>query len=172
MSTSAPPAPPRPARPETPLNASPKPPSSFPTLVAVGVIVIAAGMLLPRILPRMLALSPVPDADPSTAAPAVSAQKPSPAPLPPASETDEPTPLFWMAAKVIFGLAIVAGSCIALARWSNRLPPAPTPGVLNPVAKLAIDARCVVHLVNAGGRRLLLGTDAAGVKVVLELPAR
>lgn len=159
MSTSAPPAPPRAAAP-------PRPSNSFPTLVAVGVLVIAAGMLLPR----LLSLSPVPDADPAAVTP--SADTPAPAPLPPTSEVDEPTPLFWVAAKVIFGLAIVAGSCIALARWSNRLPPATSPGVLNPVAKLAIDARCVVHLVNAGGRRLLLGTDAAGVKVVLELPAR
>lgn len=154
---------------------APKSPSSFPSLVAVGVLVVAAGLLMPR----LLSLSPVPQADApdQTDTPfqsAVPAPKPAPlpSPSPPTSPAEESTSLFWVAGKVIFGLAIVAGGCIALARWSNRLPPTTSPGVLNPVAKLAVDARCVVHLVNAGGRRLLLGTDATGVKVVLELPAR
>lgn len=170
MSTSAPPRPAAPAGTTRPSNA-------FTSLVAVGVLVVAAGLLMPR----LLSLSPVPQGDPPDSAdtPFQSAPvtkpksaAPVPSPLTPPPQTEEAVSLFWVAGKVIFGLAIVSGACIALARWSNRLPPTTSPGVLNPVAKLAVDARCVVHLVNAGGRRLLFGTDAAGVKVVLELPAR
>jgi flagellar biogenesis protein FliO len=35
-----------------------------------------------------------------------------------------------------------------------------------------VDPRCIVHLVRAGERRLLLGTDLNGVKALTELPSR
>jgi hypothetical protein len=38
------------------------------------------------------------------------------------------------------------------------------------LAALPVDARCAVYLVRAGERRLLIGTDPAGVKALVELP--
>jgi flagellar biogenesis protein FliO len=147
--------------------APPRPSTTFTSLVAVGVLVVAAGL----ILPRLLSLSPAPpSADAETAAPL-----PPPASTPatePPPANPEPASLTWVLAKLIFGLAIVAGVCIGVARWSNRASPTATTGVLTPLAKLAVDPRCVVHLVGAGGRRLLIGIDAAGAKVVLELPPK
>jgi len=140
--------------------APPRPSGKFTSLVAVGVLVVAAGLLLPR----LLSLSPAP----------VSAEVdvPAPAPLPAPAEGAQPSSLVWVLVKLLFGLAIVAGACIGVARWSNRARATAPPGILNALAKLAIDNRCVVHLVSAGNRRLLVGIDAGGVKVLLELPPK
>lgn len=143
-------------------TAPPRPSGKFTSLVAVGVLVVAAGLLLPR----LLSLSPAP----------VSAEADTPpnAPEPPPAPADggSSSSLVWVLAKLLFGLAIVAGACIGVARWSNRARATAPPGILNALAKLAIDNRCVVHLVSAGSRRLLVGIDAGGVKVLLELPPK
>jgi flagellar protein FliO/FliZ len=158
----------------SPTSAPPRPSSTFTSLVAVGVLVVAAGLLLPR----LLSLSPTPqtaDADrlpPSAAAPAVLPVSAPPSTVQPAEPTGESASLGWVMAKLMFGLAIVAGVCIGVARWSNRTRQTAPTGILSPLAKLAVDPRCVVHLVAAGGRRLLIGVDAAGVKAVLELPPK
>lgn len=146
----------------TPTPAPPRPSSKFTSLVAVGVLVVAAGLLLPR----LLSLSPAPvSAEVDTPTPTLA---PAPAPV----DSGQSSSLIWVLAKLLFGLAIVAGACIGLARWSNRGRVAAPPGILNALAKLAIDNRCVVHLVSAGSRRLLVGIDAGGVKVLLELPPK
>ncbi len=166
----------------SPAAAPPRPSSTFTSLVAVGVLVVAAGL----ILPRLLSLSPTPasaDADelsPFTAAtspkaPAESPAKqtpPAPLPVPTPAAGGESSSLTWVMAKLLFGLAIVAGVCIGVARWTHRARPTAPAGILESLAKLAVDPRCVVHLVSAGGRRLLVGTDATGVKAVLELPPK
>jgi len=104
----------------------------------------------------------------------VEADTPPNAPEPPPAPADggSSSSLVWVLAKLLFGLAIVAGVCIGVARWTHRARPTAPPGILESLAKLAVDRRCVVHLVSAGGRRLLVGTDATGVKAVLELPPK
>lgn len=142
----------------TPPPAPPRPSGKFASLVAVGVLVIAAGLLLPR----LLSLSPAPAAE--------EVVTPAPTPAPP--DSSPPSSLIWVLVKLLFGLAIVAGACIGLARWSNRGRVTAPPGILTSLAKLAVDNQCVVHLVSAGSRRLLVGLDAGGVKVLLELPPK
>ena len=167
-----------------PAAAPPRPSGTFTSLVAVGVLVVAAGL----ILPRLLSLGPTPadaSADIDGASPFTSNRTPkapveSPAKQAPPAPTAIPAPvgggesssLTWVMAKLLFGLAIVAGVCIGVARWTHRARPTAPPGILESLAKLAVDRRCVVHLVSAGGRRLLVGTDATGVKAVLELPPK
>lgn len=170
--------------------APPRTSNSFSTLVAVGVLVVAAGL----ILPRLLSLSPVPaSADvgdgaepPGSPFQSVRDQSPTSPPAPEKTTPSSVTPaapaspavpgetasLVWVVAKLMFGLAIVTGVCIGVARWANRTRQTAPPGILAPLAKLAVDPRCVVHLIGAGHRRLLVGTDATGAKVVLELPPK
>jgi hypothetical protein len=58
--------------------------------------------------------------------------------------------------------------CILVAKWMGQKPPA-TPGAMEVVASIAV-GQCVVHLVRAGERRLLVGTDLGGVKALIEMP--
>jgi hypothetical protein len=54
-------------------------------------------------------------------------------------------------------------------RWRAR-PPAGGPARLVSVAGLALDRRCSLHLLNVGGRRVVVGLDPAGLKSMLLLP--
>jgi flagellar biogenesis protein FliO len=74
-------------------------------------------------------------------------------------------------ARLIGGLVIVCGLCIALTRWMSKRKPVPT-GTMEVLASLSIDLRNAIHLVRAGDRRLLIGTDISGVKALVELPGR
>jgi flagellar biogenesis protein FliO len=68
-------------------------------------------------------------------------------------------------------LVVVCGLCIIITRWMAKQTPAPA-GTMEVLASLAVDVRCAIHLVRAGDRRLLIGTDLAGVKALTELPGR
>jgi hypothetical protein len=70
--------------------------------------------------------------------------------------------------KLVVGLIVVCGLCVVVARVIGP-PQPPTPGTMDVLASVAV-AQCVLHLVRADGRRLLVGTDLGGVKAILELP--
>jgi flagellar biogenesis protein FliO len=74
-------------------------------------------------------------------------------------------------ARLAGGLVVVCGLCIVITRWMAKQTPAPA-GTMEVLASLAVDVRCAIHLVRAGDRRLLIGTDLAGVKALTELPGR
>lgn len=116
-------------------------------LLAVGLVVVGFGTLVPALLPG-----------PSTASPNDPASS--------AGSAD----LFRPLVKLAVGLVVTAGACVLVARLFGRRPAMPPGGVLEVVDTLAVDPRCTVYLVRAGGRRLLIGSDGAGVKAVLELP--
>ena len=63
---------------------------------------------------------------------------------------------------------VVCGLCVLVAKWVGPKTP-PAPGLMDVAASIAVGP-CVLHLVRAGDRRLLVGTDPGGVKAVLELP--
>jgi hypothetical protein len=65
-------------------------------------------------------------------------------------------------------MVVVCGLCVLVAWWIGQKPP-PTPGAMEVLASIAV-AQCVLHLVRAGDRRLLVGTDPGGVKAIVELP--
>jgi flagellar biogenesis protein FliO len=126
-----------------------------PRLIGAGVLVVALGFGLPQLAPGG---APAPDPTP-----APTADHP-PAPIPPPSAAGVGVSLL----KLAIGLVVVCGSCVFLARRLG--PPAPAAaGTMEVLASIPF-GRCALHLVRAGERRLLIGTDAAGVKALVELP--
>lgn len=129
-----------------------QPPKVPPRLLAAGVLVMAVGFGLPR----LMTTSPAPAKPEPTAAAA------------PALPPDGPG-LGASLVRLAVCLAVVCGLCVGAARLVAKPPPAPPKGMAV-TAALPIDPRCTVYLVTAGDRRLLVGTDPAGVKAVVELP--
>jgi flagellar biogenesis protein FliO len=115
-----------------------------PALLGCGLVVIAIGFGLPQILPGR--------ATPSES-----------------SAVPESQPLGQSLARMAGCLVLVCGLCVIVTRWLGRRA-AEVPGQMRVLASARVGNRCVVHLVQAGERRLLLGTDAAGVKALVELP--
>ena len=66
-------------------------------------------------------------------------------------------------------LAVVCALLVLAVKWVGRKPPetAAVPS-MRVVASLRV-GRCAVHLVRAGDRRILIGTDVTGVKALVEL---
>ncbi|MEO2088056.1 MAG: flagellar biosynthetic protein FliO [Gemmataceae bacterium] len=84
---------------------------------------------------------------------------------------DEPNATPWgTLLKMTLGVGVVAVAWAAVARYVGRKQPSVMPSHLGVEASLPIDSRCVVHLLRVGDRRLLVGSDSAGVKAVVELP--
>ncbi len=140
-----------------------------PILIGVGVLVVALGFGLPRLI-----TGTTPDS--SAAEPNSAGAKPA---LPwsdtlalPTIESSPERPGLVMAfARLVGGLVVVCGLCIVITRWMAKQTPAPA-GTMEVLASLAVDVRCAIHLVRAGDRRLLIGTDLSGVKALTELPGR
>jgi flagellar protein FliO/FliZ len=138
----------------TPPTSAPK--RISPALIGAGVLVIALGFGLPMLTPGT-----APEAAPPRDA---GAKQAPPAPIQPTAATGLGASLL----KLVVGLVVVCGLCILVAKWMGQKPPA-TPGAMEVVASIAV-GQCVVHLVRAGERRLLVGTDLGGVKALIELP--
>jgi hypothetical protein len=134
-----------------------KPPRLSPALVGAGVLVIALGFGLP-----MLTSGAVPEPPPRD--PTAKQGAPTPAPIDPPAATGLGASLL----KLAVGMVVVCGVCVLGARWMRQKPP-PAPGAMEVLASIAV-AQCVLHLVRAGDRRLLVGTDLGGVKALVELP--
>ena len=150
------------------MSSTPKPPQKprvSPTLIGGGILVVALGFGLPMLTsgPK---LGGKPEA-PRESAPQT--QPTSPTPKTPAP-MDAPSTAGLGAAllRMVVVLVVVCGACVLVARWVGPKP-APASGTMETLASIRV-AHCVVHLVRAGDRRLLVGTDFAGVKSVLELP--
>lgn len=141
------------------MSNSPPPSAKTPriplALVGAGVLVIALGFALPQLTPGTT---------PAPAAPDSTAKQAAPIPIAPPSAPS----LVGSLVKLAVGLAVVCGLCVLLAKWVGPKPP-PAPGAMDVAASIAVGP-CVLHLVRAGDRRLLIGTDLGGVKAVLELP--
>jgi flagellar biogenesis protein FliO len=137
-----------------------------PAVLGLGVFVVVLGFIVPQLVSGG-APDAVPDRTPDPAAAALArpggaADLPAPVVPPSAGE------IGLSVLKLVLGLAVVCGACAFLAR---RVAPAPPPhAAMEVLASIAV-GRCVVHLVRAGERRLLIGTDPAGVKALVELPA-
>jgi flagellar biogenesis protein FliO len=143
---------PEPAEPPRPAPFRPS-----PLLIGIGVFVIAVGFGLPYL----------------TSGATTAQTKTEPAPESPKASSPptggEGPGLGTALARLIGCLVVVCGSCVIVARWVGRKAPAAT-GAMTVLAALPVDARCAVYLVRAGERRLLIGTDPAGVKALVELP--
>jgi flagellar protein FliO/FliZ len=150
-----------------PEPAAPKPrlrPS--PVLIGTGILVISLGFGLPQLTPSASPTTPkaaTADVGNPKVAPAAPVPTPASAPTPAAPEFGTAV------VRLIGGLVVVCVLCVVATRYLNRRPKEAT-GTMRVLASLRVAPRCVVHLVRAGERRLLIGTDATGVKSLLELP--
>ena len=118
----------------------PPPAGSKSSLVAVGAAVVVGGLLVPR----LLTTSPEPT-------------------------TPEAPSLAGPLLKLAVGLVVTAAAVVALARFTNRKAIS-TPSNGTVTSSLTLANRCVLHLVEMNGRRLLVGVDLGGVKAMAELP--
>lgn len=140
----------------SPQQPAPQPPARLSGgLLAGGALVVILGFGLPAVFGT------------SDAVPATSTKpqaKLAPEPIAPPSAGNIGLSLL----KLVGGLAVMCGVCVLLAKYAAPKP-APTPQTMSVAAALRVGA-WTVQLVVAGERRLLVGTDATGVKAVLELP--
>jgi flagellar protein FliO/FliZ len=136
-----------------------------PALIGVGILVIALGLALPSLMSR-----PVASSGAAVSKPAQSSFENLTGNSFVDTQSEKPN-LAWSFARLICGLAVVCGLCVVLTRWMGKRPLSPV-GTMSVLATLTVDARCAIHLVRAGERRLLIGTDVSGVKALTELPGR
>lgn len=129
-----------------------------PLLIGVGILIVALGFGLPYLIPGTPPLQNTPQ-------PEVIGQPTSP----PHPAHGGVSGLGAMLGRLIGCLVAVCGCCVLIARLVGRQPPAPT-GTMKVLAALPVDARCSLYLVLARNRRMLVGTDHAGVKALVELP--
>lgn len=126
---------------------------SFKILGGVGFVVVCLGLFAPRLVPQPQPVSAESAASPVNMSPAES----------------NPTP-WGTLLKMTLGVGVVAVVWIGVSRYVRRKTPPNVSSHLGVEASLAVDSRCVVHLVRVGERRLLVGSDPSGVKAVVELP--
>jgi flagellar protein FliO/FliZ len=131
-----------------PATPAPKARRPHPALIGGGVLVVALGFGLPRLF---------------TDAPSPAASDPAAAPAGPGVGI--------ALLKMAVAVAVAGGLCAVAARYAGKRAAADA-GPLAVAAALRIDGRCVLHYVRAGDRRVLIGTDAGGVKALVELPRR
>lgn len=131
--------------------------TSFPLkwLVTVGFVVVCGGLLAPQLSDMGARVRTPPDA--------------SEQPQTPDSSTPSAGPPTDALAKLLVAVGLIAAVCFGLTRYLGPRRMSAASGQLQIVASLPVDARCMVHLVRAGDRRLLVGVDWAGVKSVAEL---
>ncbi len=131
-----------------------------PALLGVGVLVIALGFGIPALISQQ----PSPDAAP----PATQAAEAFAPRLTTPPATQSPGSIGSGLLRLVVALAVVCALSILAVKWIGRKPPQTADPAMQVIASLRV-GRCAVHLVRAGDRRLLIGTDVNGVKALVEL---
>ena len=144
----------------TPLNTPARPQPK--KLIAIGLFVVICGLLIPKLISGSPP-QPLPQSSDARVKPVAPLARSSEEP---ATPPPSPTALL---VKMIVGIALFGGVAIALARSMKNKPLRPAKN-MEVLASLNLDARCMLHLVQAGPRRLLIGMDATGAKTLTELP--
>ncbi len=133
-----------------------------PVLIGAGVLVVALGFVLPALVSTPI---PLPDAPPQ-ATEGAGAFAPR---LAQAPNTKTPGSVALGLLQLVVALVVVCGLCVVTTRWLGRKPAPVAEQSMRAITSLRV-GRCVVHLVRAGDRRMLIGTDITGVKALVELP--
>ncbi|MDY3555263.1 flagellar biosynthetic protein FliO [Gemmata sp. JC717] len=135
-----------------------------PALIGAGILIALLGFGLPSLISSLTVPAAAPAPQAATRADALAPRATAP---PPAQNT--PGDIGLALVRLVLSLAVVCGGCVLVTRYLGKKgPDAPVPSMVV-VASLTV-GRCAVHLVRAGERRMLLGTDASGVKALVELP--
>lgn len=143
-----------------------KPVRISPTLLGAGVLVILLGFGLPALVSQPQAQ---PQPQPPPQAPPAGAEAFAPRPGPPALLQNSPGNIGLALVRLVVSLAVVCGGCVLVVRYLGKKKIDTPSSAMIVVASLTV-GRCAVHLVRAGDRRMLIGTDASGVKALVELP--
>ncbi|MBP3960881.1 flagellar biosynthetic protein FliO [Gemmata sp. G18] len=134
-----------------------------PVLIGAGVLIIALGFGLPGFISSP---TPLPDAPPRAATEGAAAFAPRPESQ--AGTSKSPASVGLGLLQLVVALVVVCGLCVITTRWMGRKPSAPADQSMRVITSLRV-GRCAVHLVRAGDRRMLIGTDVTGVKALVEL---
>ena len=134
--------------------------------VVIALVATVAGLLLPQLMPGDNVLSTLhakTDAKDETKAKYT-------APVLPEAPNFQA-----MLARLGGGTIVVLGLCVVtlwvIRRWVNPQPQAGVgPRALELKETLSLGNRCSLHLVQLGKREVLVGVDAAGIKVIVPLP--
>jgi flagellar biogenesis protein FliO len=135
-------------------------------LAILGVVAVAAGLVLPQVLPS--AATPAKSEAPSSSSNSTGSLTYTP------PAWSEPPNYRGMFLRLALGTAIVLGLCVGTLWCCKRwLRPAPTPANANTQLRLLeslhLGNRCWVHLLHVAKRPVLVGVDAAGVKTLVPL---
>lgn len=142
-------------------------PNYWTMLVAVGVVAVTAGMLLPQWLPNE-----APAAEPRTKR--VETRKGGELEYTPPT-WPEPPSAAGLLVRLGVGTAIVLGLSVATLwagkRWLLGPNRAGVGGAhMQLVESLHLGNRCTLHLIQFASRQVLVGADATGVKSIVPLP--
>ena len=136
------------------------------TMGIVAVVAVAAGLLVPQLLPGEMAIE---KNQPRSEAKGKSKGEYIAPALP-----DMPNPQ-GMLTRLAFGTLVVLGLSVvsiwAMRRWLQ--PPGSAvagPRTLRLLETLPLGNRCSVHLVHMGNREVLIGVDGSGIKSIVPLP--
>lgn len=140
--------------PPSPPGAPGRPSHSFKLVASVGFVVVCLGLFTPQLFGLKSLLG----------------SKPGETSALEESEVVAASPSLGVWTPFLFGVLAVAVVGIGVTRYFGKRTNTTANSNLETLASLAIDPRCVVHLVRVGERRLLVGVDWAGVKAVTELP--
>jgi flagellar biogenesis protein FliO len=140
-------------------------PSAWVTLGVVAVVAIAAGVLVPQLLPGETAVE---KSQPKSEA---KAKTKTEFLTPTISEMPSPqNMLLRLAAGTVVVLGLSVGSIWAMRRWLQPQGNVHAgPRTLHLLETLPLGNRCVLHLVRLGTREVLVGIDAGGVKSIVPL---
>lgn len=141
-------------------------PNYWTMLVAVGVVAVTAGLLLPQMLPG--------EAPAATPQPKVEPRKGGDLDYAPPTWPEAPSAA-GLFVRLGVGTAVVLGLCVATLwggkRWLLGANRAGAGGAqMQLVETLHLGNRCTLHLVQLASRQVLVGADAAGVKSIVPLP--
>ena len=134
--------------------------------VVIALVATVAGLLLPQLMPGDNALATLH---------AKADVKDDPKAKYTAPVLPEAPNFQAMLARLGGGTIVVLGLCVvtlwAIRRWVNPLPQAGAgPRAMELKETLSLGNRCSLHLVHLGKREVLVGVDAAGIKVIVPLP--
>ncbi|HEY1190304.1 MAG TPA: flagellar biosynthetic protein FliO [Gemmata sp.] len=147
-------------------NANTKKPVRIPpALLGAGVLVVLLGFGLPALVSPS---APQP-APPAPQAPQAAAETFGPRATAPAPLQQTPGSVGLALLRLVASLTVVCGGCVLVVRWMSKKQTDPPNPSMSVIASLKV-GRCAVHLVRAGDRRMLIGTDVSGVKALVELP--
>lgn len=139
---------------------------SWPLLGLLGIVAVVAGVNLPQVMNT---------SDRATEpAPAATSETKSPLAYTPPSLPDAPSAKS-MLTRLGLGTFLVLALCVGTLWVGKRWLRVPSAGTgagshLKVIETLPLGGRCLLYLVSAGNKQILVGVDSGGLKTLMPLP--